>query len=120
LLKRRALEVQLHEASTIVITANGIPLEKVDLFRYLGRPLSCNNNNWPAVFHNLMKAQTRWGRLSKPLIKTGVDPRIVGLFYKTIVQAVLLYACETWVITQGMIKMLRYFHHRVAMQIADH
>jgi hypothetical protein len=32
LVERRALEVQLHEASNIVITANGAPMEKVDIF----------------------------------------------------------------------------------------
>ena len=109
----------LHATSDAVIMANGIPLERVDMFRYLGRLLAGNNNDWPAVFHNLVKARRQWGMLSRVLIKTGVAPHIVGLFYKVICQSVLLCACETWVVTNSMLETLRGFHHTVARQIAD-
>ena len=98
---------------------NGTPLEQVDAFRYLGRLLAGNNNDWLAVFHNLVKARRQWRMLARVLIKTGVSPHIVGLFYKVICQSVLLYACETWVMTQGMLETLCGFHHTVAHQIAD-
>ena len=109
----------LHATSDAVITANGIPLERVDMFRYLGRLLAGNNNDWPAVHHNLVKARRRWGMLSRVLINTGVAPKVVGLFYKVICQSVLLYACETWVMTNSMLETLRGFHHTVARQIAN-
>jgi hypothetical protein len=40
------------------------------------------------------------------------------MFYKAIVQAILLYGCETWTITPAMMKALPGFHHRVARRIA--
>jgi hypothetical protein len=40
------------------------------------------------------------------------------MFYKSIVQSVLLYGCETWVLSDRMISTLRGFHHRVAKKIA--
>jgi hypothetical protein len=40
------------------------------------------------------------------------------MFYKSIVQSVLLYGCETWVLSDRMISTLRGFHHRVARKIA--
>jgi hypothetical protein len=40
------------------------------------------------------------------------------MFYKSIVQSVLLYGCETWVLSDRMISTLHGFHHRVAQKIA--
>ena len=55
--------------------------------------------------------------ISRILGKEGATPRAKGLFYKTIVQAVLLYSCETWVLTDAMIKVLESFHHKIARRI---
>jgi hypothetical protein len=41
----------------------------------------------------------------------------MGMFYKAVIQAVLLYGCETWTLTTPMIKALEGFHHRVARRI---
>jgi hypothetical protein len=39
------------------------------------------------------------------------------VFYKAMVQAILLYRCEMWVLTLTMLKALTGFHHQVACQI---
>ena len=39
------------------------------------------------------------------------------MFYKAVVQVVLLYGAETWSITPPMLQALRGFHHRVACQL---
>ncbi len=38
----------------------------------------------------------------------------MGYFYKAIVQAVLLYGSESWVLTKSNMRQLRSFHSRVA------
>ena len=38
----------------------------------------------------------------------------MGYFYKAVVQAILLYGSETWVLTNFQLKRLRSFHARVA------
>ena len=40
------------------------------------------------------------------------------MFYKAVVQSVLLYGCETWVITPAVQRTLDGFHNRVTRQIA--
>jgi len=35
-------------------------------------------------------------------------------FYKAVVQAVLLYGCESWVLTDKVWKVLESFHNRAA------
>ena len=58
------------------------------------------DNDWLAVVGNLGKAQKSWGRLSRVLGQEGVDPKVLGNFYKAVAQVVLLFGAETWVLTQ--------------------
>jgi transaldolase len=90
----------------------------VETFRYLGLLLASNNSDWPTLYYNLKKAQQCWGMISWVLVQDGASTRAMGVFYKAVVQAVLLYGCETWTITNPMIKALESFHHRVAHRIA--
>eukprot|EP00977_Amphora_coffeiformis_P025513 scaffold20302_cov185-Amphora_coffeaeformis.AAC.5 len=39
------------------------------------------------------------------------------MFYKAVVQSVLLYGCETWVVTTQVLATLESFHHRVARRL---
>ena len=45
--------------------------------------------------------------------------KIMGYFYKAIVQAVLLYGSATWVVTERLSQVLDSFHHRCAQFIAQ-
>ncbi len=115
--RRRAAFVRSYEARDVVFTVADAPLERVSTFKYLGRVIAMNNSDWPALFHNLKKARQRWAMVSKVLDKQGASMRCRGLFYKAVVQSVLLYGCETWVVKEGMLKVLEGFHHRVARRI---
>ena len=115
--QRHALEAA-RRASEVVFTACGQILERQHTFRYLGRPLSANDSDWPALYHNLVKARQRWARATRILTRDGAQPRVSGMFYKAIVQTVLLYGSETWVLTSSMLKVLEGFHNRVARRIA--
>jgi hypothetical protein len=39
------------------------------------------------------------------------------MFYKAVVQSVLLYGSETWVVTPAILQVLQGFHHWIARQI---
>ena len=116
---RRALAANVQDARTRTFHIGTTDLEKVEVFRYLGRMMAAGNSDWPAVYKNLRKARSKWGQISKPLIGTGVPPRTIGYFYKAIVQAVLLYGCKTWVVTPAMLRALSGFHNRMARRIAN-
>jgi hypothetical protein len=45
------------------------------------------------------------------------SPKVMGTFYKTIVQSVLIYGSESWVLTKPMIRKLASFHRRCARHI---
>jgi len=102
----------------VVFTANGVPLQAVSIFKYLGRQLSNQDTDWPAVYTNLKKTRQRWARVSRVLAREGADARVSGMFYKAVIQSVLLYSCETWVITPSVLKALAGFHNRMARRLS--
>lgn len=116
--RRRHLHEEAHRASEVTFTANGQMLEKVDVFKYLGRLLVINDDDAPALVRNLLRACSQWGRFSPVLTREGATPKTMGYFYQAIVQAVLLFSVETWVLTPQMLRHLEGFHHRVVRRIA--
>ena len=74
-------------------------------------------DDWPAVVSNLRKARRKWARLTRVLSREGVDARTSGQIYLAVVQSVLLYRPETWVMTPRIGRVLGRFHHRVAHRL---
>ena len=83
-------------------------------FWYLGRILSDDDNDSHAALRQLYKARKKWNRLVSILRSEGVNPIIMGYFYKAVVQTVLIYGSESWVVSGDIMRKLRSFHHRVA------
>ena len=71
-------------------------LERIERFKYLGRLLSHNDTDIHAVRANLAKARRCWARVSQVLMAEDALPKVSGVFYKAIIQAVLLFGSETW------------------------
>jgi len=97
-----------------VVTTGGAPLGALQICQHLDRLLACNDNDWPAIQTQLKKARSRWGSLSRILVREGVTPRVSGMFCKAEAQAVLLCCCESWVLTEKVWKALESFHSRAA------
>ena len=98
-------------------TAYGIELEQVEVFKYLGRLVSYDDNDARAVRHNLRKAMRSWARLSRVLRAENASPRVNGLFYKATIQAILLFGSETWNLSPSAMKCLEGFHVRAARRM---
>ena len=65
-------------------------LRNVLRFKYLGRIMSHDDNDIPAMRRNLKRAQATWGRVSKILTRQEVPTPVAGMFYQAVVAAVLL------------------------------
>ena len=50
-------------------------------------------------------------------MKVGATVRAWAMMYKAVVQTVLLYGSESWVIMNAMMKVLEGFHHQIASRI---
>ena len=71
-------------------------------FKYVGRVISATDGNWPAVVSNLARAKSVWRRMLLILSREGVTARVSGFFLKAVIQEVLLFGAETWVVTPCM------------------
>ena len=89
----------------------------VTSFKYLGRVISAADDDWPAVVQNLSWARKVWIRMSRILSREGAAPRVYSFFLKAVVQAVLLFIAETWVVTPRTGKALGVFQTQVARRM---
>ena len=81
-------------------------VENVTTFRYLGRPLDQTYDDWPAVRRSIMRARSVWRRLGTLLRREGEEPRVSEIFYRAVVQAILLYGLDIWFLSMSMVNMV--------------
>ena len=116
----KKLEAQA-KADQVRFLVNGVELERVNKFKYLGRILRDDDRDTDCIEENLSKARKRWGSIAKILKREGANAECMGRFYLTIVQAVLLYGSDSWTIREADMKKLRAFHLRAIRHMAgDH
>lgn len=98
----------------------GEEVAMVPTFTYLGRIVLKDGDNWPTIWHNLRKARKVWAQVLWILACDKVSPQISALFYRAIIQLVLLYTCETWMVDECKLHLLSNFHHSVARPLTGH
>ena len=69
------------------------------------------------MVRNLRCTRQKWAHLTWLLSMGGADDRTLGHIYLAVVQSVLLYGSETWVLIPHMQRVLGGFHHRVAHRL---
>ena len=75
------------------------------------------DDQWTEVARNLSRARAMWKRMARILSREGVELRVSGFFFKSVVQAVLLFSLETWVVTPRMGRALGGFHDQVEIRM---
>ena len=91
---------------------DGKAIERVKAFTYLGRTLSEDDNDTKCITDRIAKARAKWWRIAKILKSEGANAKIMAKFYKAVIQAVLLYGAESWVLTKENLRKLNSFHLR--------
>ena len=115
--RRQMAEAELRDSTERAFKAYGKPLETVSTFKYLGQVMKAGDDDWLAVAGNLVKVQKIWGLLLRILIQEGTDKRVSGNFFKAVVQVVLLFGEETWLLTPRIEWALEIFLHGAARRI---
>jgi hypothetical protein len=95
-------------------SVHGNMLEQVEVFKYLWRLLAQDDNNIRAIRAQLQKARATWSRVGQVLWAENISPQVAVKFYKAVIQAVLLYGSETWVLSKTALASLEGFHIRAA------
>jgi hypothetical protein len=118
----RKKQYEAAEAAKVALnrtfTAYEEDLERVEVFKYLGRLLTYDNNDSQATQSNLKKARKSWARVSRVLRAENASSEVSGVFYKATVQTVLLFGSETWKLSSASLKSLEGFHPRAARRMA--
>jgi len=99
-------------------SVHGEALEHVEVFKYLGCLLAQDDDDIQVIRAQLRKARGTWAHVGQVLRAENVPPRVAAKFYKTVVQAVLLYGSETWVLSTAALASLEGFHIRAAYRMA--
>ena len=114
---RRLAEVEIRDSTEMAFEVYGQQIQSVPRFTYLGRLLTEGDDDWPAVTGNLAKARKSWGRMQGILRREGATKRISGNFFKAVVQQVLLFGAETWVVSPMMERALSAFLQGAARRL---
>ena len=77
-------------------------IDGVDVLKYLGRLLERSDDGCPEVLRKNRKVRQVWGCQWKFMRRKGADTFISEKLYCTVVQAVLLFGMETWVLSAKM------------------
>ena len=116
--KQRCLASEEERAEiSRAFSAYGCTLEMVLYFIHLEIVLLAADNDWPVEIQNLTKAQAVWRRMKRILSRKGARPRMSVFFFKDVVQLVLLFGVETWVVTPCMGRVLGVFQDRVVRRL---
>ena len=114
-----ARQVQHDAAATSIwalearFTAYGKKLERMEVFKYLRRFWAFYDNGAQVAMRSLKKARGVWTRVSRVLRWENALPRVCGMFYRSTVQAVLLFGSKTWELSPSAMKYLEGFHLKV-------
>ncbi len=100
-------------------TIHGNVLERVEVYKYLGRMMAQDDDNAQAICAQLRKARATWAWVGKVLQGDNMSLTIAAKFYLAVVQAILLYSSETWVISPQAMAQLEGFHIRAAWRMAQ-
>ena len=115
--RRRLAETEIRESTEMAFEVYGEQLKTVPSFKYLGIILMAGDDDWPAVAGNMGKARNSWGRLHRILSMEGANKRVSRNFFKAVVQQVLLFGAEMWVVRPIMDWALDAFMHGSARRI---
>ena len=96
--RRRLAEAEVRDSTEMAFKVYGQQIQSVPRSKYLGRVLTEGDDDWPEVAGNLAKDRKSWGRLRGILSREGDTKRVSGNFFKVVVQQVLLFGAETWVL----------------------
>ena len=101
-----------YSEATLILTGEeeAERIEGVEVFKYLGRILDRSDENYPAVLRNIIKSRQAWGRLGKLLQREGAYLAVLAKIYRAVVQLVLLFGEDTWVVLAPMMKRLEVAH----------
>ena len=78
---------------------------------------------WPSVHRNMGKSRAVWRQLGKLLRQEGADNWVLTLFYRAVIQTILLFGAESWALSDAMMRIVESAHvqlflHQITRKLA--
>ena len=75
------------------------------------------DDDWSVVVRNLSRARAVWKRMTRILSREGAELQVSVFFFKAVVQDMLIFGSETWVVTPRMGRVMGDFQDQVAQRL---
>ena len=99
------------------ITVNGVALEDVEKFTYLGATVCKQGGGEEDIKATLGKARGAFVKLKRVWSSSSMSKRTKIRLYKTLVKPVLMYGCETWKMNESDAKKIDVFQNRCLRRV---
>ena len=99
------------------ITVNGLALEDVEEFNYLGATVGKQGGGEEDIKTRLGKVRGAFVKLNRVWNSSSVSRKTKIRLYKTLVKPVLMYGCETCKMNEGDAKKIDVFQNRFLRRI---
>ena len=93
-------------------------LGRVETFNYIGRIMLLDNSECKEVSGNLQKAWRKLGRFSRIIILGEEYTWTSWRFYVAVVQSVMMFGSETWVVMTCILRDIGSLHNGATCQIS--
>ena len=109
--------MRINARNNEAITVNGLALEDVEKFTYLGATVCKQGGCEEDVKARLGKARKAFVKLNRIWNSSSVSRKTKSSLYKTLVKPVLVYGCETWKINESHAKKRDVFQNRCLRRV---
>ena len=99
------------------ITVNGVALEDVEKFTYLGATVCKQGGGEEDIKARLGKARGAFVKLNRVWSSSSVSRKTKIRLYKTLVKPVLMYGCETWKMNENDAKKIDVFQNQCLRRV---
>jgi hypothetical protein len=93
--------------------------ERVELFRYLGTTVTSQNSIQEEIKSKLKSGNACYHSVQNVLSSSLLSKNLKIKIYRTIIFLVVLYGCDTWLLTLREEHRLRVFENRVLRRIFE-
>ncbi|KAI5746693.1 hypothetical protein M8J77_006372 [Diaphorina citri] len=95
------------------ISLDGVDLNKVDKFKYLGSTIDCKGELDCEIAHRINAAWMNWRKMSGVLCDRRMSVKMKGKIHKTVVRPAMMYGAETWALKKVHEKRLEVAEMRM-------
>ena len=114
---KKSKVMRLHARNDQRIEINGEQVDEVEEFVYLGALMNKEGGATKDIQHRLSKARQISYRMRKIWGTFEIGRKTKVQLFKTIVRSVLMYGCETWILTKTETKKLDAFQYKYMKRI---